>query len=72
MQTLDYWRCPACSRILAEQVVVGGIGSLTAVCWGCGVITTLGSEPPTLAAFHMAAVGDKAIDAMMPPKKGKP
>ncbi len=37
MTTLDIWRC-TCGRILAERVVVG---SLTAVCWGCGATVRL-------------------------------
>jgi len=85
MLTLDYWRCPACSRILAEQVVVGGIGSLTAVCWGCGETarlperilgTRIGGEmvvvvgPPPPPFFELA--DDKANLGTVRPKKVKP
>ncbi len=71
MQTLDYLRCPSCQRILAEQVRVGGIGSITITCWGCGEMIHLPDDPQSTVAAVVAAATEKMIDGNLK-KTAKP
>ncbi len=88
MQTLDYLRCSSCQRILAEQVRVGGIGSITITCWGCGEMIHLPEEsdsgtflvpailadiePDFIAGKPFPVANVKPIPPVVSPKKGKP
>jgi hypothetical protein len=73
MQKLDYWRCHVCCVILAENVIVPDRGTVSADCWHCGAVATLGEAATALILGDIGgSTRDEWVqDAVVKPGKRK-